>query len=190
MKNIEGILQTAFNVFVENGFDDTTFQKIADRAGITRTTLYQYFRNKLDIFNYSIQVFLKDVEKELTAIYKNPTITAPDKLSAFLDIIFDKLETNKRLVAVLLDFLVNIHDNPVELRYHLRRRTIRFRHFISGILIDGITAGQIKRVDIKAANNVFFSMIEAAVFEMSVFKQDDIARLLTSYKAIIAALAL
>jgi len=33
------ILQRALDVFTEEGYEDATFQKIADRCGITRTTL-------------------------------------------------------------------------------------------------------------------------------------------------------
>ena len=44
------ILEKALDVFVEEGYEDVTFQKIADRCGITRTTLYIYFKNKREIF--------------------------------------------------------------------------------------------------------------------------------------------
>ena len=40
------ILEKTLDVFVDEGFEDVTFQKIADRCGITRTTLYIYFKNK------------------------------------------------------------------------------------------------------------------------------------------------
>ena len=40
------ILEKALDVFIEEGYEDVTFQKIADRCGITRTTLYIYFKNK------------------------------------------------------------------------------------------------------------------------------------------------
>ncbi len=33
------ILDKALDVFVDEGYEDATFQKIADRCGITRTTL-------------------------------------------------------------------------------------------------------------------------------------------------------
>ena len=34
------ILDKALDVFIEEGYEDATFQKIADKCGITRTTLY------------------------------------------------------------------------------------------------------------------------------------------------------
>ena len=49
------ILDKALDVFVEEGYEDVTFQKLAARCGITRTTLYIYFRNKQEIFLWSIK---------------------------------------------------------------------------------------------------------------------------------------
>ena len=44
-KRRQEILQRALDVFIDEGYEDVTFQKIADRCGITRTTLYIYFKN-------------------------------------------------------------------------------------------------------------------------------------------------
>ena len=49
------ILKKALDVIIEEGFEDATFQKIADPCGITRTTLYIYFKNKREIFLWSIK---------------------------------------------------------------------------------------------------------------------------------------
>ena len=40
------ILEKSLELFTREGYDDVTFQKIADACGITRTTLYIYFKNK------------------------------------------------------------------------------------------------------------------------------------------------
>ena len=45
-KRRRAILKKSLEVFVDEGYEDATFQKIANRCGITRTTLYIYFKNK------------------------------------------------------------------------------------------------------------------------------------------------
>ena len=57
-KRKQEILQKSLDVFIEEGYEDATFQKIADRCGITRTTLYIYFKNKHEIFLGSIKELL------------------------------------------------------------------------------------------------------------------------------------
>ncbi|MGN1064835.1 MAG: TetR/AcrR family transcriptional regulator, partial [Thermoguttaceae bacterium] len=44
------ILERAFELFAEEGFSGVTYQKIADRCGISRTSIYKYFKDKDQIF--------------------------------------------------------------------------------------------------------------------------------------------
>ena len=71
------ILQKSLDVFMDEGYDDVTFQKIADRCGITRTTLYIYFKNKREIFLWSIKELTQNLEQKLLAITSDKTLEAP-----------------------------------------------------------------------------------------------------------------
>ena len=51
------ILQCAKSIFMEQGFAHVTMKDIANRAGISRTTLYKYFKN-IEEIAYTIQVVL------------------------------------------------------------------------------------------------------------------------------------
>ena len=62
-KRKQEILQKSLDVFIEEGYEDATFQKIADRCGITRTTLYIYFKNKHEIFLGSIKELLAELDE-------------------------------------------------------------------------------------------------------------------------------
>ena len=83
------ILQKALDVFIEEGFEDVTFQKIADRCGITRTTLYIYFKNKREIFLWSIKQLTSRLEAELVSIVKNKSVSAETALRSMLEKIID-----------------------------------------------------------------------------------------------------
>lgn len=186
-KNIKvyEILKHAFDVFLEEGFENTTFQKIADRSQITRTTLYQYFRNKLDIFHYSIRVFMDDIENEITIVCADTVPDTMQKLTKIMGVIIQKIEENRKILTVILDFVTNIHDDADELSYHIRKRTIRFRHLLSGLLIDGIRAGELREINIGAVNDMLYSLLEAAIFELSVFKRENLKHILPSYEKIL-----
>lgn len=53
------ILDAAKEVFLGQEFGAVTMEEIADRAAITRTTVYQYFRNKTELYG---SVVLRDME--------------------------------------------------------------------------------------------------------------------------------
>ena len=42
-------------------------------------------------------------------------------------------------------------------------------------LIDGIKAGEFKKIDVKAANDLFYSLLESAVFRLSILDQNDLS---------------
>ena len=97
-KRRKKILEKVLNVFVNEGFENTTFQKIADHCGITRTTLYIYFKNKKDIFNYSIKLLLTKVEEDIKLTRSDTSLNCLEKITKVLLDIFRHLGENRRLL--------------------------------------------------------------------------------------------
>ena len=91
-KRKQEILEKAFDLFVEEGYEDVTFQKIADRCGITRTTLYIYFKNKREIFRWSIKQLLSSIEKRIICIADDEKSSALESLERTLSIVLDVCE--------------------------------------------------------------------------------------------------
>ena len=102
------ILQKSLDVFIDEGYEDATFQKIADRCGITRTTLYIYFKNKHEIFLGSIKELLSELEESLIIIIKNKDKNSEETLREILMCITEALENNKKLFSVLLNYLIQL----------------------------------------------------------------------------------
>ncbi|MCL1814389.1 MAG: TetR/AcrR family transcriptional regulator [Treponema sp.] len=169
------ILKKALDIFMEEGFEDATFQKIADRCKITRTTLYLYFRNKQEIFNFSIKQFMAEVEKDIMGVKEDPSLPYSDKIRKTLFLILSRLEENRPLLLVILNFLLS--KKPTQTGsapdIRVRRRTIRLRHILSAMLIEGRKCGQLKKINVGATNDLFYSLIEAAIFRFAVLKQES-----------------
>jgi len=51
----ESIIQAAIEIFIKKGFQAATISEIAQRAGVAEGSIYQYFKNKEDLF-FSIPV--------------------------------------------------------------------------------------------------------------------------------------
>ena len=165
------ILEKALDVFMDEGYEDVTFQKIADRCGITRTTLYIYFKNKREIFNFSIKQLLQILENSITKIKKVKNLSHVEKLIQVMNLILEHLEGNRRLLSVILNYLIYASKSDNDPGYRVRRRTVRLRHFLTAILIDGIRAGEFsKAINIKDANELLYSFLEAAVFRLTVLR--------------------
>ena len=167
------ILQKSLDVFVEQGYEDATFQKIADHCGITRTTLYIYFKNKHEIFLGSIKELLSELETNLRDIIKKD-MDSIESLKQILFTIVDACENNKKLFSVLLNYLMQLKKAGVDTNERVRRRVIKLRHLLSTVLIKGIQKDEIKNVNVKEINELLYGMIEASIFRIAVLNQEDI----------------
>ena len=169
------ILEKALDVFMEEGFEDVTFQKIADRCGITRTTLYIYFKNKRDIFNFSIKQLLTVLESDITEIEKEKDLSHTGKLIRVMEVILDRLRENNRLLSVVMNYLIYIAKSDYDPAYRVRRRTVRLRHILSTLLIEGIKAGEFSAsINVKDANELLYSFLEASGFRLVVLRNTQV----------------
>jgi len=177
------ILEKALSVFVDEGFEDATFQKIADRSGITRTTLYIYFKNKREIFNFSIKQLLHSIENNITDIRKDAGISLKEKLIRVMTTIIERLEENRLLLSVVVNYLIHSSKGDYDPDHRVRRRTVRLRRILSNMLIDGIKAGEFTpSVNVKEANELLYSFIESTVLRLVVLRRSSVGELKDAIK--------
>ena len=182
------ILEKALDVFVDEGYEDTTFQKIAERCGITRTILYLYFKNKREIFTFSIKLFTEKLETEIRPIGAAPSKSQSDKLACVLTMIIETGATHRRLLSVILDYIGHIRAAGADPDERVRRRTIRLRHILAGMLIDGQKKGDFPLFSVKAAGDLLYALIEAAIFRIAVLGQADVTGLVEAANLLAASL--
>ena len=86
---VEEVLQAAGALFAEVGYDKVTTNMIAERAGVSRGSLYQFFPNKEAI----AQAFAADAIEQLHRVYdsmlSSEAMTLP--LQEFLDTFIDRI---------------------------------------------------------------------------------------------------
>lgn len=102
-KKRDSLLESAFSLFINNGFSKTSISDIVDTAGVAKGTFYLYFKDKYDIRNHLIahkasQVF-ENAYRELQA---HPEITKFENQILFIiDQILDQLDANHNLVSLI-----------------------------------------------------------------------------------------
>jgi len=187
-KRKKEILEKALDVFVDEGYEDTTFQKIAERCGITRTILYLYFKNKREIFSFSIKLFTEKLEREIRAIGVDPSRSQAEKIAAILEKVIETCAAQKRLLTVILDYLGHIRAAGGDPDERVRRRTIRMRHILAGMLIDGQKKGDFSDFSVKAAGDLLYALIEATIFRIAVLGHAEVESLAESAKLLASLL--
>ena len=51
----EQIIESARILFIKYGYKKVSMSEIAETAGVTKRTLYSYFRDKEDLLNYFLE---------------------------------------------------------------------------------------------------------------------------------------
>lgn len=173
-KRRKEILLKSLDVFVEEGYEDVTFQKIADRCGITRTTLYIYFKNKHEIFLGSIKELMASLEESIKLNINDDSLTNEQALRNILMAIIDKCQDNKKLFIIILSYLLQLKKSGIDTNAKVRRRVVRLKHHLSTVLIRGIQAGEFSENNVKNMNELLYGLIEAAIFRLTILNQDKI----------------
>jgi hypothetical protein len=94
-----------------------------------------------------------------------------DKLTQVLLTILEQLEESRRLLSVVLNFLVYLSKSDISPDNQVRRRTIRVRHILASVVIEGIRAGEFAPVNIRVADDLLYGLLETAIFRLVVLKR-------------------
>ena len=113
----EKILQSAEELFMENGYDATSTTDIAKRAGCNQALLHYYFRTKENLFQ---QIFTNKFQLVLQYIHSDgeEKLNFNHALSQLIDSYFNMLSHNRKLPFFLLTELVMNEE---------RRQTMRMK---------------------------------------------------------------
>ena len=68
-EKIEEVLQVAEQLLYEMALEDITPTLIADRANVTRTSLYHFFPSKFDIYNELARRYYQDIEEKVVEFF-------------------------------------------------------------------------------------------------------------------------
>ena len=98
------LLQSAFDLFVDKGFQETTISDISKRSGLAKGTFYLYFRDKYDLRDQLVArksgQLLKEASEQIKTSREQPA-GFEKYLFTLLDSILYQLQDNKMLLRFI-----------------------------------------------------------------------------------------
>lgn len=89
----EQILHTALHLFAEKGYENTSISMIAEKAGISKGLLYNYFTNKETLLS---EVVHQGIEQIMIPIHNDaPVLETREQFHAFIEGNFRELMNNQ-----------------------------------------------------------------------------------------------
>lgn len=140
------ILLNALSLFEEKGLADTTLTQIAQRCKIGRPTLYQYFRNKDEIFQYSIKYYTDHMLLHYQKI-SSKSISPMERLSQIFCSLAQTMADEQFFLRSLVTYYAMLHISGRSKEFHtaIRRRTIFFRRLLLQLLLEAETCHEISK---------------------------------------------
>jgi AcrR family transcriptional regulator len=168
----EEILAAALESFAERGFAATRLEDVAARAGISKGTLYLYFKSKEELFEAVVRAtLLPNLERveALTASYQG---RSAELLEQLLLTIAGVLSSRAGAIPKLV--IAEAGNFPDLARFYLDQVIRRGLRLIGTILRRGIERGEFRPVDVDhAVFCVIAPMLLAALWKNSLEPHAD-----------------
>ncbi|HEY5337862.1 MAG TPA: TetR/AcrR family transcriptional regulator [Rhizomicrobium sp.] len=166
------ILDAALACFAERGFAATRMEDLAERAGVTKGTIYLYFENKDGVFKAlvreSIGVELAQVVQSIRAFEGS----SRDLLRNILGVLAQFIRTSDRVV--LPKILIAEAGNFPELARFYREEVVdKGLGAMSAVIQRGIARGEFRDVEPQYSARLCMAPILLAILWRTTFAQFD-----------------
>jgi AcrR family transcriptional regulator len=153
------ILDSAERPFVEKGYNDTSINEIAELADFSRTSIYQYFKSKEEIYLALLDRYSDVLIERLAEATAKPNRTV-DKIRAFLNEIRQVMKLKPNFFSLYF-----IQRNQVEPRLspeqkrQLNAKRRRLENIFRDFYREGVEKGEVRDIRVKDASNLFFAQV-------------------------------
>jgi AcrR family transcriptional regulator len=152
----EQIIKAALEVFGECGLANARLQDIAERAGVSKGTIYLYFPNKEELFREMIrQTAVAAIERAEQA---NVPGTPRNQLLAFMRGYWAFVRSPVFMTIYRL-VLGELHQFPDLAKFYAHEVVARGQKLIAGIIRRGIDAGEFREIDPMTAARAVVALI-------------------------------
>jgi AcrR family transcriptional regulator len=166
------ILAAALASFAERGFAATRLEDVAARAGISKGTLYLYFKGKEELFEAVVRAtLLPNIERleAMAATFEGPSAVLLERLLLTFAAVVDS-----RVGAIPKLVIAEAGNFPELARFYLDEVVRRGLRLIGSILRRGIGRGEFRPIDVdRAVFCVIAPMLLAALWKSSLEPHDD-----------------
>jgi AcrR family transcriptional regulator len=136
------IIDAAMKVFAEQGFHAATMDEIADQAGVSKGTLYLYFKGKDKIISSLMQWFFR-LEYSLIDKIALEELSARETIEKVTQLVVDDLISMRPFIPVLFEFISLSARNKTVGRV-VRESMYGFMDRIEPVFKRGIENGEFK----------------------------------------------
>lgn len=155
------IINAAEDVFTKKGFDDARMDDIAEETGLSKGTLYLYFKSKDDLIIAILDRMFQREFKQLEDLNQEGA-SAIDAVWQLTDLLTKDILNMLRLIPIVYQFLALAFRNKY-VRKALKKYVNRYLDVLTPIIQRGIDSGEFRKVDAREVAVAMGAMIEGTL---------------------------
>ena len=170
------IMEKAKIVFAKRGYHNTNLSHISQKCGMGRTTLYQYFKNKDDIFYHTVGNALEEIQTQVEVITQNDQMTFVEKIKQIIYQLTEEQKNNNTFILLLEVWLVLRRENN-EILEDLKGQTQQLKQTIEYLIKEAIDSKEIIPIDSGSLAEAVYTFIETFTLQRTSNRLDAKAKI-------------
>ncbi len=165
----ESLLEATRLVLAEHGWDGTTMDRVAARAGVAKGTIYNYFEDKTELMSSLRGRLSQPYVDSLLQIAKGEG-SPVERLDRFMELALDDLYRNVKLIRAI------IVGHMLDRSFTLERLTdpdivpMRIHRILTDLIAEGVRSGEMRQVNPGAAATMIQGGIIEAMRQVALFE--------------------
>lgn len=155
------IITAAEDVFTKKGFAEARMDDIAEETGLSKGSLYNYFKSKDDLIIAILDRIFQREFKMFDEIDLS-TMSATETVNHFVDTVAKDIRLMLRLMPIAYEFLALAFRNKT-VQKALKVYVNRYMDILVPIIENGIASGEFKEVDPKEVAIAMGAVLEGTI---------------------------
>ncbi|MBQ9011954.1 MAG: TetR/AcrR family transcriptional regulator [Bacilli bacterium] len=163
------IIKTAREMFSEYGYKKVTMDELAKKSGVTKKTIYTYFKDKDDLIKYFVFEKVDEI-KEIVRKIEKKDLSISQKTHEIIYAILNYQKDEKFIKKLSLEAL-NMPLGVAKKWADFLNNTVILE--IKKFLDDAVINGYIKSYNTELLANIFYRVYVSIIFENKLKVEDD-----------------
>ena len=162
------IIEAGFDLICNDGYYKTNTSKIAKKAGVSTGIIYQYFKDKRDIFLAGLDKYADDI---FYPMLNMPNISfSKDDLPNIMKNMIKRYISNHKLSAIAHEEITAMTHSDKDVAYYFHKKEMEMTNKISNILMEN----NFKIANINEKVHIMIGLIDNLCHEIVYHKHKEL----------------
>jgi len=162
------IIEAGFELICNDGFYNTNTSKIAKKAGVSTGIIYQYFKDKRDIFLAGLDKYADEI---FYPMLNMPNISfSKDDLPNIMKNMIKRYISNHKLSAIAHEEITAMTHSDKDVAFYFHKKEMEMTNKISNILIEN----NFKITNINEKVHIMIGLIDNLCHEIVYHKHKEL----------------